>query len=94
MVYIHNVCTQPWCPLRDRDAGPAFIADLVVRMISGEDVHDVIPSNRTINRRDVCQGCAERVMGGLPPLLTVSQRDRILGEGHRSYVKGRRKGSG
>ena len=52
MVEIHKVCTQPWCPVRDKEAGPAFIAELVVRIVAGEDVHDVIPSNRTINRQD------------------------------------------
>ncbi len=90
---IYKVCTQPWCPLRDKEAGSAFIGELVIRVVSGEDVHDVIPSNRTINRRDVCRECAERVMRDLTPLLTVAQRDRTIEAGHRSYRRHRRKGT-
>ena len=91
MLGIHKVCTQPWCPLRDKEAGSAFIAELVLRIVSGEDAHDVIPSNQTINRRDVCRECAKRVMRDLTPLLTVAQRDRAVEEGHRFYRKHRRK---
>lgn len=93
MVEIHKVCTQPWCPLRDKEAGPAFIAELVVRIVAGEDVHDVIPSNRTTNRQDVCRECAERVMHDLTPLLTATQWDRIVEAGHWSYRRRRRKGT-
>ena len=88
---IHKVCTQPWCPLRDKEAGSAFIAELVIRIVSGEDVHDVIPSNRTINRRDECRQCAERVMRDLTPLLTVAQRNRTAETGRWSYRRHRRK---
>ena len=87
---IQKVCTQPWCPLRDRETGSAFIAELVIRIVSGEDVQDLLPS-RTIHRQDVCRECAERVMHGLPPLLTVAQRDRIVEAGPRSYRRHRRR---
>ncbi len=87
---IHKVCTQPWCPLRDQEAGSAFIAELAIRIVSGEDVHDLLPT-RTINRRDVCRECAERVMHDLTPFPTVAQRDRIVESGLRSYWRHRRR---
>ena len=52
-----TACTQPQCLLRDEDVGPEFIADLIVRLMAGEDVDvsNEIAPDQTITYQERCK---------------------------------------
>ncbi len=86
-----QACTQPQCLLRDEEVGPAFIADLIVRLMAGEDVdfsHEAF-SERIITAKKRCIGCVLDVMRGKGPLPTVEELRRIE-EGLRYHRRVRR----
>ncbi len=86
-----EACTQPQCLMRDEEVGPAFIADLIVRLMAGEDVdvsHEM-SSERIITAKKRCIGCVLDVMRGEGPLPTVEELRRIE-EGLRSHRTARR----
>ena len=77
--------------MRDEEVGPAFIADLIVRLMAGEDVdisHEVSPE-QIITAKKRCIGCVLDVMRGKGPLPTVEELRRIE-EGRRSHRRVRR----
>jgi hypothetical protein len=84
-----RVCRQPSCPLRDEGAGSAFVGEIVLRVLAGEEVEAVIPSARAIERREICSGCIELVMKDLKPVLTIAQRDRTIEVGRLSWRRRR-----
>lgn len=90
IVEIDKVCTQPRCPLRDPGAGSAFLCEILVRLLAGEDIEEILHSERAIERQDACSECIERVMWDLKPLLTIAQRDRVV-EAGRSHWRRRRR---
>jgi hypothetical protein len=90
-VGIDRVCMQPSCPLRDEGVGSAFVREIVLRVLAGEEVEAVIPSARAIERRGVCARCIELVMKDLKPILTLAQRDRTIEVGHLSWRRRRRR---
>ena len=97
------VCTEPGCLVRENHVDSAFIADLVVRLLSGEDLSDVmmmgsvfhLPGRNPfyrIKRGDHCPGCVTGVMRGRPPLQLVDSVPRVMTQGEWSC--GGRDGSG
>ncbi len=73
-------CTQPSCLQRDEEVGREFIAELVVRLISGQDLSDLVPSDRPI-------------AGAMPPLR--ARRDaRPRAARHRQGSEALRRGGG
>ncbi len=84
-------CTQPQCLLRNEDVGPEFIADLIVRLMAGEDV-DVsseVSPKQIITYQERCKQCVLDVVREKGPLRTVEELRRIE-EGRRAHRRERR----
>ena len=84
-------CTQPQCLLRDAEVGPEFLADLVVKLMAGEDVDasSAVSPDQVITYYDRCRKCVLDVMREKGPLPTVEELRRIE-EGRRSHRRERR----
>ena len=71
-----EACTQPACLLRSEGVGSEFLAELI-GLISGEDLSELVRSDRIITRKDRCLRCVLSVMRGRGPLATVEELERI-----------------
>jgi hypothetical protein len=60
-------CAQPECLLWEEGVDCRFLADLVVRVLSGEDVSNVMAGKSPIHPHERCMDCALRVMRGGRP---------------------------
>ena len=67
-------CTQPECLLREEDVDCRSLAELVVRVLSGEDVSNVMAGKSPIHPHEHCIDCAQRVMRGGKPGVEKSYR--------------------
>ncbi len=72
-----EACTQPACLLRSEGMGSELIAELIARLISGEDLSELVPPDRVITRKDRCLRCVHSVMRDRGPLATVEELERI-----------------
>jgi hypothetical protein len=70
-----EACTQPECLLLDKGVDCRFLAELVVRVLSGEDVSNVMAGKSPIHPHEHCMDCALRVMRGGEP--GVEERIRV-----------------
>ena len=84
-----EACTQPKCLLRERKVDCRSLAELIVRVLAGEDVTEDVKS--PIQPHERCAGCVERVMGGGKPLPTVEEVERLLEAGRWSNRRSRRR---
>ena len=84
-------CTQPECLLREEDVDCRSLAELIVRVISGEDVSEVMRGKTPVYPYERCVGCALRVMRGREPLPTVEEVERLLEAGKWSHRRWRRR---
>ena len=80
-------CTQPKCFLREEGVDSRSIAELVVRVLAGEDV----AMKSFIQPNERCVGCTQRILQGGTPLPTVAQLERSLEMGRRTYRRSRRR---
>lgn len=85
-----EVCVQSQCALRDADIDSDFAADLIVRLLSGEDVSDVFPEQQRITRFERCRGCAVSVLSGGAPIPTGEGHAAAIAAGRRSQIRRRR----
>jgi hypothetical protein len=60
-------CSQPECLLWEEGVDSRSLADLVVRVLSGDDVSKIIAGKTPIQRHERCIECALRVMQGGEP---------------------------
>jgi hypothetical protein len=86
-----EICTQPECLLQEPDVDCHALADVIVRVISGEDVTDVLDCKSPIQRYERCTECALRVMAGARPLPTADDVERVLVAGQKSHRRRRRR---
>ncbi len=86
------LCTGEPCLLRDRDFNSEFIARLLLRWMSGEDLTDLVALKPPFVARDQCLGCVLQVMRGFSPLRTVAQQKQLIEAGQRSWRRNRRRG--
>ncbi len=56
-----EICTQSKCLLQEPDVDCHALAEVIVRVISGEDVTDVLDCKSPIQRYERCTECALRV---------------------------------
>jgi hypothetical protein len=85
-----EVCVQSQCALRDADFDSDFAADLIVRLLSGEDVSDVFPEERKITRFERCHSCAVSVLSGGAPIPTDEGYAAAIAAGRQSQLRRRR----
>ena len=85
------LCTDDRCLLRDDCVGSVFIADLVLRVMSGEDVSELISSKPSFTRKDQCLECVLRVMRDRRPLRTVAEYEKLVDAGRWSHRRWRRR---
>ena len=85
------LCTGEPCLLRDSGVDSEFVAKLVLRAMSGQDLADLVASKPPFVARDQCLGCVLRVMSGRGPLRTVAEQGRSVEAGRRSYRRHRRR---
>jgi len=85
------VCTQDECVLRDERVDPRWVAKLLVRLASGEDVSGLVPETKRIEPKSRCIGCAIAVMAGRDPLPTRAEVEREIEAGHWSRRRRRRR---
>lgn len=76
----HSVCEQPACALRQGHMSRPRLADLLIRALSKKNSIDRIPERARITPRSVCVECAQRVIRGHKPLLTMAERDQIFAD--------------
>jgi hypothetical protein len=69
-----EACTQPECLLREEGVDCRSLAELVVRVLSGEDVSNVMAGKSPIHPHERCMDCALRVMRGGKPGVEESYR--------------------
>ncbi len=60
-------CPQPECLLWEEGVDCGSLAELVVRVFSGEDVSNVMAGKSPIHPHEHCMDCALRVMRGGKP---------------------------
>ena len=80
-------CTHPECFLREPGVDSRSIAELVVRVLAGEDV----AMNSYIQLNERCVGCTQRILQGGTPLPTVAEVERSLAMGRWTYRRSRRR---
>ena len=85
-----EVCTQPQCMLRDKEFDSQFAADLVIRLLAGEDVTESIPDDRHIIGFDRCRRCAQSVLKDKRTIATPEELGELVSEGQRSNRRLRR----
>ncbi len=85
------LCTDDRCLLQDDGVGSVFIADLVLRVMSGEDVSELISSKPPFTRKDQCLECVLRVMRDRRPLRTVAEYEKLVDAGRWSHRRWRRR---
>ncbi len=85
-----EVCTQPQCMLRDESFDSEFAADLIVRLLSGEDVSEAVPAERRIDPFDLCRRCVLSVARGGRPIVTAEELKELIVAGRRSHRRRRR----
>ncbi len=78
-----EVCTQPQCMLRDRGFNSEFAANLIVRLLSGEEVWDLIPEDRLIVGLDRCRRCVRSVLRDGRPIATAEELEELVAAGQR-----------
>jgi hypothetical protein len=69
-----EACTQPECLLWEQGVDCRSLGQLVVRVLSGEDVSNVMAGKSPIHPHEHCMDCALRVMRGGKPGVEVSYR--------------------
>ena len=62
-----EMCPQPECLLWEEGVDCRSLAELVVRVLSGEGVSNVMAGKSPIQRHERCIDCALRVMRGGKP---------------------------
>ena len=70
-----ETCTQPECLLREEDVDCRSLAELTVRVLSGEDISAVMAGKSHIHPSERCVECVRRVMRGGKP--GVEERIRV-----------------
>ena len=85
------LCTGEPCMLRDRDFNSDFIARLLLRVMSGEDLADLVALKPPFVARDQCLDCIRQVLRGWGPLRTVAEQERMIEAGQRSWRRSRRR---
>ena len=70
-----EACSQPECLLLEEGVDCRSLAELVVRILSGEDVSNVMAGKSPIHRYERCMDCVLRVMRGGEP--GVEERIRV-----------------
>ena len=83
-------CRQPECRLRQKDVDSRFLANLIVRVLAGEDVSDVIGKNSPIRPYERCVECVSRIQNEAGPFLTVDEVEDLLEAGRWSHRRSRR----
>jgi len=88
-----NLCTDTGneCLLRADHVGSEFVANLLVRLMAGDDVSQVMRGRRHLVPGNQCVECAHRVMRDLAPLKTVERWGEEVREGKRSKRRQRRR---
>jgi hypothetical protein len=67
MPFVVEPCTQPECLLWEEDVDCRSLAELVVRVFSGEDVSNAMAGKSPIQLHEHCADCALRVIRGGKP---------------------------
>jgi hypothetical protein len=88
-----NRCTDSGneCLLRADHVGSEFAANLLVRLMAGDDVSQVMRGRPRLVPGKQCVECAQRVMQDLAPLKTAEQWGEEAREGKRSNRRQRRR---
>jgi hypothetical protein len=68
-------CPQPECLLWEEGVDCRSLAELVVRVLAGEDISNVMAGKTPIHRHERCTDCVLRVMRGGKP--GVEERIRV-----------------
>ncbi len=85
-----EVCTQPQCMLRDKDFDSKFAADLILQLLSGEDIAAAVPADRRIVEFDRCRRCVLSVLRDGGPIATAEELKVLVESGQRSKRRLRR----
>jgi hypothetical protein len=67
MPFVVEPCTQPECLLWEESVDCGSLAELVVHVLSGEDVSNVMAGKSPIQPHEHCLDCALRVVRGGKP---------------------------
>jgi hypothetical protein len=90
MSSIIESCTQPECLLREEEVDSRFLANLIVRVLAGEDVSDVMAGKSPIRPYERCVECVLKIQGGGGPLPSVEEVEELLEAGRWSHRRSRR----
>jgi len=85
------LCTGEPCLLRDTDFDSEFIASLLLRVMSGEDLTGLVALKPPFVARDQCLDCICQVLRGWGPLRTVAEQERLIEAGRQSWKRNRRR---
>jgi len=85
-----EVCTQPQCMLRDKEFDGEYAADLIIRLLAGEDVAQTVPEERHIVGFERCRRCAQSVLRNGRTIATPEELRELISEGQRSHRRLRR----
>ncbi len=85
------LCTGEPCLLRDTGFDSEFIAKLMLRAMSGEDLAGLVALKSPFVARDQCLDCICQVLRGWGPLRTVAEQERLIDAGRHSWRRNRRR---
>ena len=80
-------CMQPECLLQEDGVDSRSLAELIVRMLAGEDFQIESP----IVNCERCVECAQRILQGGGPLPTQKEIERSLELGRWTYRRTKRR---
>jgi hypothetical protein len=78
-------CVQPECLLKRSDVDTEYLADLLMRLLSGETAEHLVQESEMIENRPICGRCAVRVLRGGGAYKTRAEQDHLveLADRHR-----------
>lgn len=83
-------CAQPECILQEKGVNSRFLAQLIVKVLAGEDVSSCTLERSPIYPYERCVECVLRIQGGGGPLPSVDEIEHLLEAGRWSHRRSRR----
>ena len=69
-----TICQQPHCPLRTEGVDADQLADVIVALLTGDDLPPVMETG-TISRNDLCRECVQSIFEGRRLPLTAAEAE-------------------
>lgn len=83
-------CPQPECLLQEKGVDSRYLAQLIVKVLAGEDLSASAAERSPIHSYERCVECVLRIQCGSGPLPSVDEVENRLEAGRWSHRRSRR----